>query len=175
MDNLVEQVVKREKNIKYYLNIVLIVFGAIAIPASIIALALIIKQAYVIYIGLFVSLFCIYGLWYFVTSLNIEYEYSFLGGTFRVDKIIAKRNRKNIIKMDVKLIDDIFKFSDDEMSRRKFNKVYQVGASDYSEDNYVMTFVSEAKGKCAIVFSPKEKILTGMRPYLKHEVSKKLF
>ncbi len=175
MDNLVEQVVKREKNFKYYLNIVLIVFGAIAIPASIIALALIIKQAYVIYIGLFVSLFCIYGLWYFVTALNIEYEYSFLGGTFRVDKIIAKRNRKNVLKMDVKLIDDIFKFSDDEMGRRKFNKVYQVGTTDYSEDNYVMTFVSEAKGKCAIVFSPKEKTLTAMRPYLKHEVSKKLF
>ena len=175
MDNLVEQVVKREKNSKYYMNIVLIIIVAIMIPVSLIALALIIKQAYVIYIALFLGLFCIYLAWLFITGLNIEYEYSSLGGTFRVDKIIAKRNRKNVLKLDIKMIDDIFKYSDDEMSKRKFNKVYHVGATDYSEDNYVFTFHSEAKGKCAVVFSPKEKTLNGIRPYLKHEVARKLY
>ncbi len=175
MDNLVEQVVKREKNSKYYINLILIILGAILIPASIIALALIIKQAYVIYIALFIGLFCIYGAWMFVTGLNIEYEYSSLGGTFRVDKIIAKRNRKNILKLDVKIIDDIFKYSDEEMGKRSFNKIYNVGATDYSEDNFVFTFHSEAKGKCAVVFSPKEKTLEGIRPYLTHEVARKLY
>ena len=175
MDNLVEQVVKREKNSKYYLNIVLILLGAVLIPVSLIVLALIIKQAYVVYIGLFAGLFCIYGAWMFITGLNIEYEYSSLSGTFRVDKIIAKRNRKNVLKLDVKLIDDIFKYNDEEMAKRKFNKVYHVGATDYSEDNYVFTFHSEAKGRCGVVFSPKEKTLEGIRPYLKHEVARKLY
>ncbi|MBE6825100.1 MAG: MFS transporter [Ruminococcaceae bacterium] len=175
MDNLVEQVVKREKNAKYYLNIVLIILGAILIPTTFIVIALLSRRAYFIYIALFLALFCIYGLWYFITALNIEYEYGFLAGTFRVDKIIAKRNRKNILKIDAKAIDDIFKYSDEEMSKRTFNKVYQVGASDYSDDNYVFTFVSEARGKCAVVFSPKEKTLAALRPYLKHEVSKKLY
>ena len=57
------------------------------------------------------------------------------------------------------------------------DKAFQatVGAKDYSEDNYVFTFHSEAKGKCAVVFSPKEKILDGIRPYLKHDVSRKLY
>ena len=175
MDNLVEQVVKREKNSKYYLNIVLIIAAAVLIPVSLVALALIIKQAYVIYIALFAGLFCIYGAWLLITGLNIEYEYSSLSGTFRVDKIIAKRNRKNILKLDIKLIDDIFKYSDEEMDNRKFNKVYNVGANDYSNENYVFTFHSEAKGKCAVVFSPKEKTLNGIRPYLKHEVARKLY
>lgn len=175
MDNLVEQVVKREKNSKYYLNIVLIILCAILIPTSLIALALIVKRAYIIYIALFSGLFCIYFAWLFITGLNIEYEYSFLGGTFRVDKIIAKRNRKNVLKLDVKLIDDIFKYSDEEMSKRKFNKIYNVGVNDFSEENYVFTFHSEAKGKCAVVFSPKEKTLNGIRPYLKHDVARKLY
>ncbi|MBQ2971176.1 MAG: hypothetical protein IJE16_01345 [Ruminococcus sp.] len=175
MDILVEQVVKREKNPKYYVNIFLIIIGAIMIPVTIFALAMILKQAYVIYIALFVGLFCIYGAWMFITGLNIEYEYSSLGGTFRVDKIIAKRNRKNVIKLDIKTIDDIFKYSDDEMSKRSFNKIYNLGATDYSEDNFVFTFHSEAKGKCAVVFSPKEKTLEGIRPYLKHDVARKLY
>lgn len=175
MDNLVEQVVKKEKNAKYYMNIVLILLCAVLIPVSLIVLALIIKQAYVVYIALFAGLFCIYFAWLFITGLNIEYEYSSLSGTFRVDKIIAKRNRKNVIKLDVKLIDDIFKYNDEEMTKGKFNKVYHVGTTDYSKDNYVLTFRSEAKGKCAIVFSPKEKTLDGIRPYLKHEVARKLY
>ena len=175
MDNLVEQVVKRQKNSKYYINIVLIILAAIMIPVSLIILALTLKQAYIIYIAFFLGLFCIYFAWLFITGLSIEYEYATLGGTFRVDKIIAKRNRKNVLKLDVKLIDDIFKYSDDEMSKRKFNKVYNVGANDYSQDNYVLTFHSEAKGKCAVVFSPKEKTLNGIRPYLKHEVARKLY
>lgn len=175
MDNLVEQVVKVEKNGKYYLNIVLIILSAILIPTSLIALAFIIKQAYIIYIALFLGLFCIYFAWIFITGLNIEYEYSFLGGTFRVDKIIAKRNRKNVLKIDVKLIDDIFKYSDEEMSKRKFNKIYNVGVNAYSDENYVFTFNSEARGKCAVVFSPKERLLDSIRPYLKHDVSKKLY
>ena len=175
MDNLVEQVVKRKKNTKYYVNILLIILGAILIPAVFIALALIIKRAYFIYIALFSGLFCIYGAWMFITGLNIEYEYSFLGGTFRVDKIIAKRNRKNVLKIDVKIIDEMFKYSEEEMSKRKFNKIYNVGAEDFSTDNYVATFHNEAKGRCAIVFSPKEKTLQGIRPYLKHEVIRQLF
>lgn len=175
MDNLIEQVVKRKKNTKYYINILLIILGAILIPVTFIVLALITKRAYLIYIALFSALFCIYGAWLFITGLNIEYEYSSLSGTFRVDKIIAKRNRKNVLKFDVKVIDDIFKYSDEEMSKRKFNKVYYVCDEDYSTDNYVATFVSEAKGKCAMVFSPKEKTLQGIRPYLKHEVVRKLF
>ncbi len=175
MDNLVEQVVKVKKTSRYFINMALIIFGAIAIPASLIALALIIKRAYVIYIALFAGLFCIYGAFMLVTGLNIEYEYSFLSGTMRVDKIIAKRNRKNVLKLDVKVIDDIFKYNDEEMASRKFNKVYNVATEEYNSDNYVFTFHSEAKGRCAVVFSPKEKLLNAMRPYLKHEVIRKLF
>lgn len=175
MDNLVEQVVKRKKNGKYYLNIVLIILGALLIPAVFVALALILQRAYMIYIALFSFLFCVYGAYMLITGLNVEYEYASLSGTFRVDKIIAKRNRKNVLKFDVKIIDEIFKYSDEEMASRKFNKIYYVCDEDFSTDNYVATFNSEAKGRCAMVFSPKEKTLNAIRPYLKHEVVRKLF
>lgn len=175
MDNLVEQVVKRKKNAKYFMNIALIILGAILIPVTLTIVSLILQKAYVFYIALFALLFCIYGAWMLVTGQSIEYEYATLSGTFRVDKIIAKRNRKNVVKLDIKNIDDMFKYSDEEMGKRKFNKIYNTGADDYSTDNYVATFVSEAKGKCAVVFSPKEKLLNGMRPYLKHDIVRKLF
>lgn len=169
MDNLVEQVVKRKKNGKYYMNVFLIIFATIAIPGLLFALGFI-YQAYFVYISIFVFLFCVYGAWFFITSLKIEYEYSSLGGTFRVDKIVAKRNRKKVLKFDLKIVDEIFHYTDEEMAKRKFNKVFSVGAQEYSEDNCVIVFQSEAKGKCAVVFTPNEKMLNGIRPYLKHDV-----
>lgn len=175
MDSLVEQVVKRKKSARYYLNIVLILFAMLAIPSIFILIAEIFKLAYFIYIALFVFFFCIYGAWYFISSLNIEYEYAILGSTFRVDRIIAKRKRKKVLKMDVKEFEELFKYDDKKMDKYHFTKVYSVGESDFSENNYVARFNSEAKGKCAIIFTPKEKLLNAMRPYLDRESVKNIF
>lgn len=175
MDVLVEQVVKRQKNAKYYLNIVIILFAMLAIPSIFVLIAEIFQLAYFIYIALFVFFFCIYGAWYFISSLSIEYEYAILGSTFRVDKIIAKRKRKKVLKIDVKEFESVFKYTDEEMDKYKFTKVYSVGEKDFSTDNYVARFYSEAKGKCAIVFTPKEKLLNAMRPYLNRETVKNIF
>lgn len=175
MDNLVEQLVKRKKGVRYYINMALILIVAILIPVTFVIIAEFTKRAYFIYIAFFTALFCIYGAWYFITSLSIEFEYAVLGSVFRVDKIIAKRRRKKVLKIDVKELDDVFKYSEKEMNSRSFTKIYYVGYSDYDEENYVASFNSEAKGRCAIVFSPKEKLLSAIKPYLKREIVSRLF
>ena len=177
MDNntLIEQVVPREKTAKYGFKIAVIVLIAIAIPATLIIIAEITKVAYIAVIALFLLLFLIYGAWYLITSLKVEYEYAFLSSTLRIDKIIAKRRRRAIVKVDVKSFTDFFRYDDKEMSSRKFNKVYHVSGKEFSEENYVACFHNEAKGKCAIIFTPNEKLLEGMKPYFSNELRKKLF
>lgn len=175
MDNLTEQVVKVKKTAKYYINIVLIILFAVGIPAGLIVLAEILQRAYLIYIAFFLILIFAYLAWLFITSLNIEYEYALLGSTFVADKIIAKRRRKKILKLEVKEIDDFFRYSDSEMNKRKFAKVYEVGAEKYSEKNFVACFYSQAKGKCALIFSPNEKMLQAMKPFFKPEIALKIY
>lgn len=171
----VEQVVKKEKSVKYYLNVVLIIVGAIAIPGILIALAYIISLPYLIYLALFAFLFCIYGVWFFITSLRVEYEYAFLSSVFRVDKVISRRKRRPVVKVDVKMLEDLFPYSDEKMSEKKFAKVYNVAAREFSTDNYVAVYHSEAKGRTAIVFTPNEKMLEAMKPYFNNNLRKKLF
>ncbi len=175
MDGLVEQVVKPEKNAKYYIKIILIILIALLIPATFIVVAEIIKLGYLIYIALFSLFFCIYGVWYFITSLRIEFEYALLSSTFKVDKIIAKRKRKKVLKVDVKRFSDMFRYDDKQMSKYRFTKVYNVGKKEFSDDNFVAIYDDEAKGRTAIIFSPKEELLEGMRPYLSREIIKKVF
>ena len=173
--SLIEQVVPKERNAQYGVKIAIIILAALAIPATFIIIALITRIAYLAIIGMFTILFCAYGAWYFISSLKVEYEYSFLSSTLRIDKIIAKRKRRPIIKIDVKSFDDIFRYNDKEMAARRFNKVYRASAKEFSEDNYVACFRNEAKGKCAILFTPNEQLLEGMKPYYDNELRKKLF
>ena len=171
---LIEQVVPKRKGAKYRLNIILILLAAVAIPGVFIALAYIVEIPYLIYIGLFALLFCIYGVWYFVTSLRVEYEYSFLSSTLRIDKVIARRKRKPIVKVDVKLLDDFFPYTDAEMSKQRYQKVYHAAASEFSEENYVAVYHSEAKGRTAIIFTPNKELLEAMKPYFNSTLRKKL-
>lgn len=177
MDNntLYEQVVPKERTARYGVTIALIILAAVAIPLTFIAIALITRIAYLAIIGMFLTLFCAYGAWFFITSLKVEYEYAFLSSVLRVDKVIAKRRRRKILKVDVKQFDDFFRFSDEEMSKRKFNKIYRAAGSEFSEENYVASFRSEAKGKCALIFSPNEQITEAMKVYFSSELRKKLF
>ena len=96
---LVEQVVKREHNARYHINKVLIIFATIAIPASLVAIAFITKFPYLNVVAFFVLLFCIYGAWFFITSLEVDFEYAFLSSVFRIDKVIAKRRRRKMRRM----------------------------------------------------------------------------
>lgn len=172
---LVEQVVKKEKDVKYYINIFLIFLAAIGLPAILVALAFIINLHYLVVVAFFALLFCIYGVWFFVTSLKVDYEYSCLGSTMRFDKVIAKRRRKPIVRFDIKSVTDFFQYNDREMAKRKFSKVYRASAKEFSEENYVVVFRHEARGKCAVIFTPNEKILGAMKPYFSAELRKQLF
>jgi hypothetical protein len=111
----------------------------------------------------------------FITSQNVEFEYSFLSSVLRIDRIIAKRKRKPIVKVDVKRFDDFFPYSDSEMDKRKFNKIYHAAHQEFSEENYVASFRDEGKGKCAIIFTPNEDLLNEMKLYFGNELRKNLF
>lgn len=175
MENLTEQVVRREKGARYYVNLLLIILATFGIPTTLVVLGFLIPRPYLIYVAIFVFMFCVYGAWYFITSMKVEYEYAVLSNILRIDKVIAKRRRRAMLKFDIKSVSDIYRYSDEEMSSRKYAKVYFASAREYGDENYVISFNSEARGKCALVFTPNEEVLTAMKPYFNNELKKKLF
>lgn len=175
MNELYEQVVPKAKGAKYGLKIAVIILSAVGIPLTFIIIALITRIAYLAIIGMFLILFCVYGAWWFITSLRVEFEYSFLSSILRVDKVIAKRRRRKILKVDVKKFDDFFRYSDEKMGATHYNKVYRAATHEFSEENWVASWHDEAKGRCALIFCPNEKVLEGMKPFFTAELRKKLF
>lgn len=172
---MVEQVVRKEKDVKYYLNVFLLVFAAIGLPGIFVLISFLTGVQYLIIVAFFILMFSLYGLWFFVSSLKVDYEYSCLGSSMRFDKVIAKRRRKPIVKFDIKSVSDFFPYDDKEMGKRKISKVYRASAKEFSEENYVAVFRHEARGECAVIFTPNDKILEAMKPFFSAEMKKKLF
>ncbi len=172
---LVEQVVHKEKDVKYRLNTFLIILAAVGIPGFFILLSFITGLHYLIVVAFFALLFCIYGLWFFISSLNVDYEYSCLGSVLRFDKIIAKRRRRPIVRFDIKSVTDFFSYDDKEMGKRKIAKVFRASAKEFSKENYVLVFRHDARGECAVIFTPNETMLNAIKPYFTPELKKKLY
>ena len=175
MNGLIEKVVKREKDPNYYVKIILTIFGMIAIPSLVFALAIITSTYYLMLVAFFIFLYAIYMAWYIISSLNVDYEYAFFTPTLNISRIVAKRKRKPMLKLDVKQFTDFFRYDDAEMSKRKFTKVFRASAKSFSEDNYVAVFHRESKGECALIFTPDEELVEALKMNFSGELRKKLF
>ena len=153
MDGFCEQVVKRKRKAKDNILAVVYILLSLIIPAVCISLAYVIS-AYFIYIGFFLLIALVPTALLLINYQKIEYEYSVVDNTLNVDKIIAKRRRKKMVKFNEKY------------TGKKINK-YFIAVDDVNDDDvYAFTFYNEARGNLAVVMKPNNTILEGMRPKL---------
>lgn len=174
MDIFVEQLVKKQRTTRDNLITILIIAAVFIIPLGFFALGAIVN----FYFGFiaFASLIaCIYGAWYLISSQNLEYEYSITNNNLTIDKVIAKRKRKKLTSVDVKSIERLEKFKGSDLDNKPFDKVFNAQGVENSDDVYAATYYTEKFGKCILLFSPEDKILNAMKPFLKKDIVLKLF
>ncbi|MCH5299875.1 MAG: hypothetical protein J1E56_01035 [Ruminococcus sp.] len=175
MDVFIEQVIKRKRNVKSIAIIVLVLSLLILAPVICCLLAFVITP-YFVYIGLFVFIIGIYLAWYFITGQRIEYEYSVASGTLDISKIISKRKRKRVTKIEIADIDLFCKITDKRINERKYQKQFMAAADPNDKENtYCVVYHSTAYGRTILTFTPNEKIREGMKPYLKKEIMLEMF
>lgn len=174
MSQLIEQVVKKNKTAKEVIITVVIVLAAVLIPFTIALVGILIAQYYLLYCAFFALCFTIYGAWYFISSLNYEFEYAVLDGTLRVDKVIAKRKRKKVIKLEVREISEFNKVKDLNEVDGKYSKVYNALGDEKCDRIFTAQF-HNVKGDCLLIFSPNDKMLNAMRPYFAREIATKIY
>lgn len=169
MTGFCEQVVKKKRTAKDNVMAVIYFLLAIGIPATCILLAYVIS-AYFIYIGFFVLIAAIPSAIWMVSNQKIEYEYQVVDNFLVVDKVVAKRKRRKIIRVKIDEFKSIVKFNDENYNGKKINKYYICIDELDNPNALAFNYYSDAKGNCALVIIPDEKILTGMRPKLTSEL-----
>ncbi len=102
-----------------------------------------------------------------------EYDYSVVGNCIYIDKVIASKRRRSYNKVEIASITDLAVIENDNVPNVKYAKTYDCSDGEY-EGNYYCIYHEAGKGKCLMIFSPDERILGGMRPYMTRELVMKL-
>lgn len=162
-DTFAEQLVKKTQNSSDSMKKVLILAGGGIIIALLIYLSLFITP-----FALLLAAGAVYALYMLLVGLNIEYEYTVTNGTIDIDKIIAKRKRVSMISVDVKDFTafDSYPAVDDEFSGTTILTTGIDKVSGEEKEPYYADFSHESYGDVRLVFSPDEKILECIKPYL---------
>lgn len=174
MDLFCEQLVKRKKTVKDTLIIAAMFITLVVIPVLGFVLSMLVNP-YFMMVAIFVFALDIYFVWYVVTGRNIEYEYIVTNNNLTIDRVMAKRRRKRVISLDIKNIDEMCTLGTKELSKGKCERVIFAGATDFGEKEYQMKIYTEKFGNTLVVFSPNEKTLKAMKPFLKAQVALNIF
>ncbi|MBQ9674287.1 MAG: hypothetical protein IJV39_06650 [Ruminococcus sp.] len=173
MDGFCEQVVKKNRTLKDKALAVVYILLSIGIPVICILLAYVIVP-YFVYIGIFLLMALIPTAVLMIKNQTIEFEYQVVDNYLIIDKIIAKRKRKKLVRVRLEEIKEIVKFNDKDYSGVKINKYFICVDNVEDEGVYSFNFFNEARGNCALVLKPNETIFKGMRPKLPPELQIKV-
>ena len=101
MDTFTEELVVKKNTSKDIAKLVIYLLAIFTVPLIFILLGITVN-GYFIIVALCAAFFAVYGSYYLVTGLYKEFEYAVTNSNITVDKVIAKRNRKRVISVDIK-------------------------------------------------------------------------
>lgn len=175
MDTFCEQVVSRKNSVKQH-----IIFGVLCTVFALleilfILLYLVSPSPFWIMMNLMVGLAAVCIIAVAAPRLyKVEYDYSVVSNNLYIDKVIAGKKRKSITKVEIGNVVDFARIENDNVPVSKYAKTYNCVKDGY-EGNHYCVFNVANKGKCLLLFTPNEKIVDGMRPFMTREVVMKYF
>lgn len=108
-----------------------------------------------------------YGGWRLLTGFSVEYEYTFTNGEIDIDKIIAQRKRKRMITVVCREVEAIGKYNPAAHKQAEYQtKIFSCADPDDAENTWYLIYRSVNFGKTLVVFTPPEKMLSAIRPFL---------
>jgi len=159
VDTFVEQIVARQKGVKEYA----IIFSSITLAVIVtyflfgLALAFIGPLAFLLLVGI------VYGMWWILTNLNIEYEYSVTNGDIDIDQITAKRKRKRIVSVAGQKIESLEPYNRREFAGRKFDRQVMAAPSADIDELWCFTYRSKKNGHTLVIFQPEDRVLNALK------------
>ncbi len=176
MDKFAEQLVKKQESTKDTMKRACII--VLTVTVTVIALIL---TAMGTVAALILPVCAIWGAWYFLKMLHVEYEYSCTNGVLDVDKISGQSKRKQLLSIEVKNFTVYGKAGtceeeaqeDDSMTIFSASGISLMGEQDDAEEYYA-EFEHSEYGKCCLYFSPDSHFREALEPFLTREVKAKL-
>lgn len=159
MDGIREQLVARPRTSEDNVKKIIILAAAILLAVLALAGIYIASKGMLLPIGFLAAGLIIWGGWWLTEQFNVEYEYTVIGQEMRVDKILNKRSRKLLCEVQLKKADAFYS------SEKHLNGASEISACG-DGDRYSIEFSDQKYGKTVLIFTPDERTLEAIKPYL---------
>ena len=115
-------------------------------------------------IGLILAGGVMYGGYYLVTSMYVEYEYILTNGEVDFDKIIAQRSRKRLCTVKLSTA-TAFGVADDKADTDGADTYVVATANDPELTDYYLRVKPKSLGDTVVYFTPSDEIVELMKPF----------
>ena len=170
MDIFVEQIVKKTPTGKDTAKKVLLEV-AMCLHTAVLAFVM---MFFMQFAGVALLLLCVimYGSYYLITGLDVEYESIVTNGEIDIDKIIAKRKRSRLITGKVSSFEDFGRYENAPEIDSSVTIVSAVGTSLSGNETemWYADFTHASAGKVRLIISAEEKVIEAIRPFLPRQL-----
>ena len=160
MDNFAEYMVKKRPDSSDNLKKIGIIALAALLCIVTIALAFLIKIPFI----LIITCALIYGAYFLLSNLSVEYEYAVTNGEVDVDKIIARRKRVHLITVQTADFEAFGPLTDDVPDDD--SRTLVLCADNTGEGEYYADLTTEDYGETRIIFTPNQAVLEAIQAAL---------
>lgn len=165
-DHFTECLVKKVPDSSDNLKKILLILAAVIFTAGTIFLSFVTH----FYLILAVTMVVLYGLYYFIKGMSIEYEYTFTNGELDIDKIMGQRKRQHLVTVDAGKFEAFGKMNAD--TPEKPDATLFLCSDNTGEGEYCADLTTEEYGETRIIFTPTEKMVSyiedSLSPVLKY-------
>ena len=153
MDSFAEQIVKQTMDGKR----LAIVLGSFAAALGICAVTLMFMP----WLLIPVAVGCGFGLYFVAGSQSWEVEYAVTNGDIDIDRIVARRDRKTIVRVRGDKIERLLPIAVWQADK-KYDRVVIASASKASA-TWVFTYHSPKSGATLVYFEPDDRVLEALK------------
>lgn len=165
MDNFAEQLVKKNETSSDKTRRIMLIVVGVLFTLALAALSILqLGNPVMSLLGLVLAAASGYGTYHFVQNTYVEYEYTFTNGELDVDKIIAKKKRREMLSTSVRQFTDFGKY-DDGMEESADMTVI-LATDNIASHEYYADFNDESVGPARLIFAPDERMLENIKKAL---------
>ena len=162
MDGIIECLVKKEKTSSDTLKVFGLYVGAFVLTV----LSFAFLKGFAI-IGAAVSVYLAY---YLSANFDLEFEYCMLGNDLRIDKIMSRKKRKQLIEINgIDVIAVVPQSNKDVLDMHAVQKTLFAAEKVNDDENYVI-IAKSSEGTVKVVIKPDERIIEHYKTVMRSKV-----
>ena len=165
MDFFNEWIVKKKKTAQDIMSTIIIFLTALLLLYLVLIQFSAGKLIFLVPVEIALIIYVAYLLW---SSLNVEYEYSVTNGDLDIDKIVAKKRRKKLVRVKIRDFEYFAPLDDKHIKVAEDPSVNRVidASSDLDSPNVYFAIYFNNSEKVCLLFEPTDKMIENFADYI---------